>query len=585
MRRWRAGLIVVLVALATGSGSGQEPKAARGGRYALLVGVRQYRPNTLRNLEFTEADVTRLAEVLEASGYRRRDITILTQTLGATDAGLLPTGENIRSQLGIPAWPLSKFTPGLKLGPLNEDDSLLVAFAGHGVQFKAAGDSFFCPMDANLTDESTLIGMSDVSKALDGCKAGFKLLLVDACRDNPQIQAGRNGNRPVVDLKSLSKPFQKPKPGGTMAMFSCSPGQVAYEDDAKEVKHGIFFHHVIRALNGDPGWDDRLADLDGDGKVDTNELAKYAEKNVAAHAAERYRSEQIVEVANRTRGSVAIVDRRGDIQTLTNSIGMKLNLIPAGAFDMGTPDSEAKEEKPLHRVRITRPFYLGTYEVTQAEYRAVMGTNPSWFSVGGGGEDTVAGMDTSRFPVETVSWLDAVMFCNMLSEREGLRPCYGAGGEVIAGGTGYRLPTEAEWEYACRARTMTAFAFGDRLSYTKANFYGNSTYGNPSYNGSANVPYLGRTAPEGSYPPNAFGLINMHGNILEWCSDWYDDKYYAKSPVDDPSGPSHGSNRAIRGGSWGSAAEFCRAAHRYGSTPTRGGTDLGVRLARVRAGG
>ena len=123
-------------------------------------------------------------------------------------------------------------------------------------------------------------------------------------------------------------------------------------------------------------------------------------------------------------------------------------------------------------MRITRPFYLGVYEVTQAEYREVMGTNPSYFSAEGGGKARSRGWTRRRYPVEQVSWLDAVAFCNKLSEREGLRPCYRPDGKPVEGGEGYRLPTEAEWEYACRAGTTTAFAFGDRLSPTEANFDG-----------------------------------------------------------------------------------------------------------------
>ena len=265
---------------------------------------------------------------------------------------------------------------------------------------------------------------------------------------------------------------------------------------------------------------------------------------------------------------------------ITNSIGMKLSLIPSGEFLMGTPRGESQSythEKPRHRVRITRPFYLGIYEVTQSEYREQMGTNPSHFSVGGEGKDKVAGMDTARFPVENVSWLDAMAFCNELSKREGLRPCYGSAREVIAEGTGYRLPTEAEWEYACRAGTTTAFTFGDRISSTMANFNGTV-----NYNGSAMGPYLERTAPAGDYRPNAFGLFDMHGNVREWCSDWIGDKYYAKSPVDNPPGPTQAASRVIRGGGWDNIPSICRSAHRGWVGPGQRNNSLGFRVVRVQ---
>ena len=201
-------------------------------------------------------------------------------------------------------------------------------------------------MDAELSDEKTLIRLSNVSKALDGCRAGFKLLLVDACRNNPQIRANLAGERPVVDVLSLSRPFPKVKPGGTMAMFSCSPGEVAFEDP--QVKHGIFFHHVLRGLNGDPGFDGKVADANGDGKVDVNELTSFADRNVFAHAGRVYSREQTVEVVNRLRGSVVLVNRgrpgglalegskAGDLRD-DNGLKMRLRWCPPGRFRMGSP--------------------------------------------------------------------------------------------------------------------------------------------------------------------------------------------------------------------------------------------------------
>jgi formylglycine-generating enzyme required for sulfatase activity len=208
---------------------------------------------------------------------------------------------------------------------------------------------------------------------------------------------------------------------------------------------------------------------------------------------------------------------------IKNSIGMELKLIPADEFMMGAAPGDTygfPEEKLQHSVRISRPFYLGIYEVTQAEFRAVVGTNPSYFSSKGGGKAAVANMNTDRFPVENVSWHDAIVYCAKLSEREGLKPCNSASGDLIPGGTGYRLPTEAEWEYACRAGTTTQFAFGAKITPKDANFNVNrNKYFTPSEN------FLGRTAAVGSYRPNSFGLYDMHGNVSEWCQDWYDENY------------------------------------------------------------
>jgi formylglycine-generating enzyme required for sulfatase activity len=548
----------------------------RGKKYALLIGVRKYDPRTLRTLEYSENDINDLAAVLERTGYSHDDITILTESAGAGDFQLLPLGKNIRAQLGIPEKPGLPFKRGLALGPLDASDSIIVGLAGHGCQFDPEGESYFCPMDADLANESSLIRFSDVAKALDGCNAGLKLLLVDACRNNPQILANRAGERPVVDLPSLSRPFVKRPPGGTALFFSCSPGEVAFEDP--EVKHGIFYNYVIKGLGGE-------ADRDGDGKVDVNELAAFAPKAVALHVARKYRVEQTVEVVNHVRGAAALVDLgRGALaRTVTSSIGMKLMLIPAGEFMMGAPDGEPEaqdDEKPQHRVRITKPFYMGAYEVTQRQYWDVMGANPSWFSATGGGNGKVPGNETGSYPVENVSWLDAVSFCNKLSEKDGLAVCYAIDGDRVElrAGSGYRLPTEAEWEYACRAGTETAFAFGPRLSPTEANFDGNYTY-----NGSTKGQYLQRTTAVGSYRPNAFGLYDMHGNVWEWCWDAYDAKAYAgSSSVDPVVAPSGAAVRVSRGGGWFSVPQGARSAYRLGFAPSLPGYYLGFRVARVR---
>lgn len=267
----------------------------------------------------------------------------------------------------------------------------------------------------------------------------------------------------------------------------------------------------------------------------------------------------------------AWAEHLGQPREVTNSIGMKLVLIPPGEFMMGSPESEERHlshEGPQHRVRITRPFYLGVYEVTQEAYERVMGTNPSDFSRDGRDGNWVSGQDTSRFPVESVTWNDAVEFCRRLSVLPAER----------SAGREYRLPTEAQWEYACRAGTTTPFHFGSVLNGRQANCGGNNPYGT-----SEKGPYLRRTTTVGSYSANGFGLYDMHGNVWEWCSDWYDENYYANSPVDDPQGPASGLHRVSRGGGWLSYAWGCRSADRYGLTSGGGYIGIGFRLALVRA--
>ncbi len=232
---------------------------------------------------------------------------------------------------------------------------------------------------------------------------------------------------------------------------------------------------------------------------------------------------------------------------IVNSIGMRLNLVKPGAFLMGSPTEEAgrpDDEQPQHSVEITRPFYLGVYPVTQAEYVQVTGQNPSWFSKEGGGKNRVEGLDTSRFPVEQVSWNEAVAFCEALNRLDAKKPT----------GWKYALPTEAQWEYACRAGVTTPYFFGDADDLGKYAWYG--------------VNAEGRTHKVGTRTPNPWGLFDMNGNVWQWCADWHSKDYYARSPQKDPQNSENGRlARVSRGGSWSGGAEWCRAAARSAQAP------------------
>jgi formylglycine-generating enzyme required for sulfatase activity len=211
---------------------------------------------------------------------------------------------------------------------------------------------------------------------------------------------------------------------------------------------------------------------------------------------------------------------------------------------MGSPGGEvgrSPDEGPPQVISITRPFYLGAHPVTQEQYQHVAGVNPSHFRV-------VPGHDTRRFPVENVSWEEAVGFCKALSSLPQER----------RHGRTYRLPSEAEWEYCCRAgqRDQT-FSFGRNLSSTQANFDGRHPYGS-----AGRGDFLERPTAVGSYLANAFGLYDMHGNVWEWVADWYSESWYRNSPRVDPAGPPNGSERVLRGGSWQNHGRLCRSACR-----------------------
>ena len=244
-----------------------------------------------------------------------------------------------------------------------------------------------------------------------------------------------------------------------------------------------------------------------------------------------------------------------------SALGIEMVEIPAGRFAMGSPESEEGryDNERQHEVVISRPFLAAKYEVTQGQWKSVMGGNPSSFDKCG-----------DDCPVEEVSWYDAVEFCNRLSALEGLTLAYWISGKNVAWDrsvNGYRLPTEAEWEYACRAGIETRFNTGSSDSdLGRAGWYhGNSGHG---------------THPVGQKAPNGWGLYDMHGNVWERCWDRYGD--YPRGRLADPDGPMSGSDRVLRGGCWGISTRGCRSARRCRSGPGHGHCDLGLRLFRSK---
>ncbi|GAB6392841.1 MAG: Formylglycine-generating enzyme [Treponematales bacterium] len=272
-----------------------------------------------------------------------------------------------------------------------------------------------------------------------------------------------------------------------------------------------------------------------------------------------------------------------------------MTLIPAGTFVMGSPETEEgrnSDEGPRREVTLSA-FYLGTHEVTVREFQefAVSAKYKTQAETSGGGYALADGhwgiqenaawknpgfTQRDDEPVTLVSWFDAVHYCNWRSKREGLSPAYTISSGSVSlnpGASGFRLPTEAEWEYACRAGTTTAFSTGNDITTKEANFNGYGPYrkGRPG-------EYRGKPAVAGSFAANAWGLYDMHGNVAEWCGDWYGS--YPGGGETNPTGPASGRRKVIRGGGWDIPARYLRSAARVLNAPWYRSSYLGFRLAR-----
>jgi len=543
-----------------------QTKSIPGRRWALLIGVDQYK--NLQPLDYCGNDVRALADRLVSCGFPRDRVVVLHNKAESLD--FQPLKANIEDQVK------------LVLGSAKEGDLVLLSFSGHGVQ--VAGRSFLCPYEAKLEDPATLVSMDGVFRALEDCPAAVKLFLVDAC----QNEAPQRGERTAAGARAVSD-FAKwlgeaPPPKGTLLLTSCAPGEKSREAD--EFRHGVFMHYVLEGLEG-------RADSNANGLLTLSELFAYASDRTQDYVRLKYNALQ----RPRLRGDIVDFPLVEAVhpKEFTNSIGMKMVLIPAGEFMMGSPDSEPErfsDELPQHRVRITRPFYLGAYEVTVGQFRQFVEdtgykTDAEKHGKGGEGGNESKGRferdpkytwrnpgfaQTDDHPVVNVSWNDAVAFAAWLSRKEGKQ---------------YRLPTEAEWEYACRAGTTTRYYFGDDPEgLVEVGNVADATL-KARFPNSPVTTIAGRdgyvfTAPVGRFRPNAFGLYDMHGNVWEWCADWYEKGAYERYKRGDLTPPSGGHDRVLRGGSWHSRApDVFRCACRNYDVPDDRNDNNGFRVART----
>ncbi len=568
--------IVFTVLLATELRAADESKSEPKQMRAVLVGVGKYEAAGLPAVAFAHEDAKSLQQQLKKAGF---DATLVGDESNNSVVSAVSILEQIK----------------LQGEGLAEDGCLVVFLSGHGIQMsadkanKSGPETYFCLGDADFKRRESLLSISDVVRMMEACGAKRKLLLLDIYRLNAAPVALK------AKLLIPPKPISL-RPSNVVVFSSCQPPQTSLVDS--KLKHSLFTHHVIRYLRGDTmkTTDERLS-LAGMEKYVREQTAQYAARLKADNPQAKISSQTPVVLSE---VSVPQDWDLGEPSSLVNSVGMKFVPIPAGEFTMGAPVYQANgpnnnplptdergrfrgvgyyaaegafingrpqldyrpegDREYLHKVKITRPFYMGQFEVTQKEYALVMGDNPSKFQISSRDSQVKARLkgvqDTEQFPVESVNWAKAVAFAKALSQREGRI---------------YRLPTEAEWEYACRAGTKTIYHFGDSLNGTEANCNGSFPFANtnldPTVPWPAKGPNLKRPTQVGSYPCNAFGLYDMHGNVMEWCADFWDSFYYARSPLEDPPGPKKEDPNGqfahvFRGGPWAFGAGTCRAAWR-----------------------
>ena len=327
---------------------GRADDAPKGRQYALLVGVRNYKKDELRRLDYTENDVTELAQLLRDAGYKRVVLMTQAEAVAQGDNDLVPTGKNIRRQLRS------------LLEDRQAEDGVLIAFSGHGVQPTKKG-SYFCPMDAEVKDPTTLVSLADVYEDLGKCPAGMKVLLVDACRNNPLADAAKDLDK--LDLESVTRPQAEKPPGGVAALFSCSEGQRSFESG--KFKHGIFFHFVLEGLRGEAA--------NKKGEVLLENLAGYLKGEVQDAAKDEWGPEarQRPQLVGDVSGTAPLADGAA-----RRSSTPWLKVVPhqsQARSRWGRRRSEEgrnDDEGPQHEVEITKAFYMGVYPVTRGQFAA-----------------------------------------------------------------------------------------------------------------------------------------------------------------------------------------------------------------------
>ena len=559
MLRTVASFLLPLLALAVGlvpiSAQPAKPK-----KYALLIGINKYNHanmNKPKALEFAERDIASAKDLFEKAGY---EVDVLL--------GEKATLKAIRHALDNLA------------NKGSADGVVVVGFAGHGVQPDGGAEAYYCPFDTGMRvakkngkpvlkdgkrviecDPDSMLPLTEALTALKLSPAGARLLLADCCRNDPATGRGA-GVGTGLKLGDL--------PDNTAVLLACSRGQKAYEDKAWGEGHGAFFYHALDGMRG------KAADKNG--RITGRRLADHLEDTVPDDVAKVKKGGAEQKPFCLTSGKVDLQltlavsePKAGEERSFEIADGVKMVFcyIPAGEAQLGSPKAEREaavkdrgygklenwvdEAEGLRGKYKTKGFWLGKYEVTQAEWKAVMGDNPSFFVPTEATVKKANITDTGRFPVERVSWDDICTgykkgdsFLAKLNKRGGIVKVFGKVGK-------FRLPHEDEWEYAYRGGKGNGrvYYWGDAMNGTEANCNGHYPFGTATKG-----QHLGWTCAvddtnDGKYAKHPWGLQHMSGNVYEWC----DNKY------------SNEDTRLLRGGSWISGPGNCRAAYRYWDAP------------------
>jgi formylglycine-generating enzyme required for sulfatase activity len=560
-------LVITLVTMAMTS-------PVQAARLALVIGNAAYTEGPLKN---PVNDARAMDQKLTTLGFRVQRV------------------ENLkRTQIGRA---ISAFANTVRAG-----DDVVVFYAGHGVQVK--GINYLPAVDADIQSEEDValnsLNLNSLMERLDEAKAGLKIMFLDACRNNPYARSFRSGDRGLARVSAA--------PSGTLIHFATRPGSVAADGSGL---NGLYTSELLRHMDSpnvpieamlkrvsaavelaSKGTQEPWTEGSIRGEFYFRDTGAIADTQVASMRAERTgrpnRSDPEEDAWQATKGANTVGGYEAYLReypkgryagaarvakaalqvlpvlqphaTIVGNVALagpvfqdcadcpEMVVIPAGSFLMGSNDSSS--EQPIHNVDI-QSFALGKFEISQGQWKAVMGTSPIGFSSCG-----------DSCSVANVSWNDIQEYIQKLNQKSGHQ---------------YRLPSEAEWEYAARAGTSSKYWWGDTASHEYANYGKDQCCAGLAQGRDA----WENTAPAGQFPPNAFGLHDMHGNVFEWVQDWYHNTY-STAPSDGSVWVSGGDQkeRVLRGGSWYGNPFYLRSAYRYGSVPGNRFYGNGFRLAR-----